>query len=154
MKLKEKIAIVTGAGRGLGKGIAKALANEGAKVVVNERKETDAAGTVEMIKKAGGDATGIDADNSSRRDVQRMFAKEVEYYATVDILINNRAPTTSDASGIRKSAAVLRRAVPRRATVFRTPAEIAIDISKPASLFLASSGSVQDPGPGRHSARG
>jgi 3-oxoacyl-[acyl-carrier protein] reductase len=107
MKLKNKIALITGAGRGLGKGIAKAFAEEGAKVVVNERQEKDAADTVAMITGGGGDAMGIGADISSSQDVVRMFAKAVEHYGTVDILINNAAITPSSDASRKARAAFL-----------------------------------------------
>jgi 3-oxoacyl-[acyl-carrier protein] reductase len=107
MNLKNKIALITGAGRGLGKGIAKAFANEGAKVVVNERQEKDAAETVDMIRSAGGDAIGVGADISSSKDVQGMFAKVVDHYGTLDILINNAAITPSSDASRKARAAFL-----------------------------------------------
>src|SRR5277367_3824433 len=107
MKLKNKIALITGAGRGLGKGIAHAFANEGAKVVVNERQEKDATETVEMIRSAGGDAIGVGADISSSKDVQGMFAKVVDHYGTLDILINNAAITPSSDASRKARAAFL-----------------------------------------------
>ena len=107
MKLKNKVALITGAGRGLGKGIAKAFAQEGAKVVVNERQEKDAADTVSIIKGGGGDAIGIGADISSSQDVARMFTKAVEHYGTVDILINNAAITPSSDASRKARAAFL-----------------------------------------------
>ncbi|MCK1278352.1 3-oxoacyl-ACP reductase FabG [Bradyrhizobium sp. 61] len=107
MKLKHKIVLITGAGRGLGKGIAKAFADQGAKVVVNEREEKNAADTVAMIKGAGGDAIPIGADISSSKDVENMFAKAVEHYGTVDILINNAAITPSSDASRKARAAFL-----------------------------------------------
>ena len=107
MKLKDKVALVTGAGRGLGKGIAHALADAGAKVVINERQEKDAGDTVEMIKSAGGDAIGVGADISSSKEVQSMFAKVVDHYGTLDILVNNAAITPSSDASRKARAAFL-----------------------------------------------
>jgi 3-oxoacyl-[acyl-carrier protein] reductase len=95
MSLKDKIVLITGAGRGLGKRIARAFANAGAKIAVNERQETDSADTVQMIKSAGGDAIRVGADISSSQDVQRMFKTGVDTYGTLDVLVNNAAVTPS-----------------------------------------------------------
>ena len=95
MKLKEKVALITGSGRGLGQGIALAFAHEGARVVVNGRDENDLGATVEKIKSIGGEAIGVAADISSSQAVRDMFAKIVEKYGTLDILVNNAAITPS-----------------------------------------------------------
>jgi len=72
MKLKDKIALVTGAGRGLGKGIARAFANEGAKLAINESEEKNAADTVQMIKTNGGEARLRDGRSWHARSRQAM----------------------------------------------------------------------------------
>ena len=89
MKLKDKVALVTGAGSGLGRAIALAFAREGAKLVVNDIAEERAAATVADIKALGGQAIAIAADVSDSQQVKDMFARAVEEYATVDILVNN-----------------------------------------------------------------
>jgi glucose 1-dehydrogenase len=89
-KLNEQIAIVTGASSGIGAGIAKALAREGAKVVVNYSSSPDKAEKVlKEIKDNGGDGFTIKADVSKEGDVLTMFQETIKRYGTVDILINN-----------------------------------------------------------------
>lgn len=90
MKLKDKIALVTGSSSGIGAGIAKALAAEGALVVVNyakSRKGADA--VVTSIESAGGKAVAMLADMSDSADVVRMFDKIKADYGRLDILVNN-----------------------------------------------------------------
>lgn len=90
MKLKGKIAIVTGGSKGIGAGIAKALAAAGAIVVVNyssSKNEADA--VIAQIKAEGGTATGIQADMSKEADVTRLFDQVKADYGTLDILVNN-----------------------------------------------------------------
>jgi len=89
MKLKDKVALVTGAGSGLGQAIALAFAREGAKLVVNDVVEERAAKTVADIQALGGRAMAIAADVSDSQQVKQMFAQAVEKYSTIDILVNN-----------------------------------------------------------------
>jgi 3-oxoacyl-[acyl-carrier protein] reductase len=89
MKLKDKVALITGAGSGLGRAIALAFAREGAKVVVNDIEKKRATQTVADIKAQGGDAFAIAADVSDSQQVKQMFAQAVEKYSTIDILVNN-----------------------------------------------------------------
>lgn len=89
MKLKDKVAIVTGAGRGLGRGIALKLACEGARVVVADAMEENARSTVEEIVKAGNVAMAARVDVSEKADVQAMFTFAVGAFGPVDILVNN-----------------------------------------------------------------
>ena len=89
MKLKDKVALVTGAGSGLGRAIALAFAREGAKVVVNDIEEKRATQTVADIKAQGGDAFAVAADVSDSQQVKQMFAQAVKKYSTIDILVNN-----------------------------------------------------------------
>jgi 3-oxoacyl-[acyl-carrier protein] reductase len=89
-RLAEKVAIVTGASRGIGRAIALRFAGEGARVVVNfEARAADAAAVVDAIHDAGGDAVAIPADVSSREDVERLVAQSLDHYARIDILSNN-----------------------------------------------------------------
>lgn len=88
MKLEGKVAIVTGAGRGIGKGIALALAKEGAKVVVTDISDE----TREVVKEIGaagstGFATKIDV--SSYRDAEKMGKEVIKKFGKIDILVNN-----------------------------------------------------------------
>jgi len=89
MKLKGKVAIVTGAGRGIGRAIAIALANEGAKVVVNSLHSEHADKVSAEIKKAGGTALATAGDVSSARDVRALFDSAIKKFGKVDILVNN-----------------------------------------------------------------
>lgn len=86
-RLDNKVAIVTGAGRGLGKGIAKVLAREGAKVVIAD--VTPAAETVAEIKDAGGEATAFVVNVANQEEVKAMVAFAIDTYGTLDIMVNN-----------------------------------------------------------------
>lgn len=89
-KLDRQVAIVTGASSGIGAGIAKALANEGARVVVNYSSSADKAKTVlDTIIAEGGEGFICKADVSREEDVLAMFSETKQRYGTVDILINN-----------------------------------------------------------------
>jgi len=88
-KLKDRVAIVTGAGQGIGKGIALELAKEGAKVVVSDINEKTMNETVEEIKKLRVEAIGVKADVANVKDVERLVNTTIENFKTVDILVNN-----------------------------------------------------------------
>jgi NAD(P)-dependent dehydrogenase (short-subunit alcohol dehydrogenase family) len=88
-RLDGKVAIVTGAGQGIGRGIAVVLAREGAQVVVAEIKEHRGRRTADEIAAAGGDALALVVDVSQRDQVGRMVADTVRRYGTVDVLVNN-----------------------------------------------------------------
>jgi 3-oxoacyl-[acyl-carrier protein] reductase len=89
-KLENKVAVVTGAARGIGAGIAKALANDGAKVVVHYASSKDEADkVVKMITNDGGTAISIQADVSKEADVIRLFEETKKAFGTIDILVNN-----------------------------------------------------------------
>ena len=89
MALKEKVAIVTGAGSGIGKAIALSYAAEGAKVVVSDINEESGNTTVEEIKKTGGEAFFVKADTSSAEDNKNLVSQTVEKYGRLDIACNN-----------------------------------------------------------------
>ena len=89
-KIEGKVAIVTGASKGIGASIAKHLAAEGAKVVVNYSSSKEGADhVVSAIKQKGGDAIALQADMSSQKDVQRLFSETQKAFGKLDILINN-----------------------------------------------------------------
>jgi 3-oxoacyl-[acyl-carrier protein] reductase len=87
--IREKIAIVTGGGSGIGRGIAEVLANNGAKVVVVDIDETKAKSTVEKIIRAGCVSSPVAADVSNWVDMQKMAAAVVKEYDRIDILCEN-----------------------------------------------------------------
>lgn len=89
-KLKDKVTIVTGASKGIGAEIAKAMAQKGAKVVVNYSSDKEGAeAVVDHIIKNGGIAISIHADVTKINDVKRLFATSTEKFGKVDTLINN-----------------------------------------------------------------
>ena len=89
MKLKDKVAIVTGAAKGIGWGIAKVFLQEGARVAVVDWDEKTGKLTVEAFKKEGGEAIFIECDVSSERQVKSMVEKAVQGFGRLDILVNN-----------------------------------------------------------------
>lgn len=96
MRLANKVALVTGGSRGIGRGIVVKLASEGAKVVVNYRTNPAAAAeVVELIKEQGGEAVSEQADVSQMAAAQRLIRRAVESYGRLDVLVNN-AGTTRD----------------------------------------------------------
>src|SRR6201995_5178284 len=89
-KLKGKVAIVTGASKGIGAGIAKALAAEGASVVVNyASSKAGAEAAVDAIAKAGGKAVAVGGDVSKAAEAQGIVDAAVKTYGKLDILVNN-----------------------------------------------------------------
>jgi 3-oxoacyl-[acyl-carrier protein] reductase len=89
-RLKAKVAVVTGASKGIGASIAAHLADEGAAVVVNyATSKTAADSVVHRIKEKGGTAVAIQADLSKPDDIKRLFAQTKAAYGKVDVLVNN-----------------------------------------------------------------
>jgi 3-oxoacyl-[acyl-carrier protein] reductase len=89
-KLEDKVAIVTGASKGIGAAIAKHLAAEGAAVVVNyASSREDADRVVAEIARAGGRAIAVQADLARPADVDRLFAETGKAFGRLDILVNN-----------------------------------------------------------------
>ena len=92
MRLKDKVALVTGAGAGIGRAIALRFAQEGASVVVADcDRSAYASGgiTVQMIREAGGDASFVHSDISRAADAEQMVKATIDTYEKLDILVNN-----------------------------------------------------------------
>jgi 3-oxoacyl-[acyl-carrier protein] reductase len=90
MKLKDKIALVTGSSRGIGKAVALAYANEGAKVVVNYTSNEKAAKeVVEAIDKMGSQAIAVKADVAKKTETERLVQAGIDQFGRIDILVNN-----------------------------------------------------------------
>lgn len=89
--LKDRVAIITGAGRGLGKAFALRFAEEGAKLLLPDISLERARDTVKEIKAKGGEAAAMLTDISEEKDTQKMAEEVVRLYGGVDILLNNAA---------------------------------------------------------------
>lgn len=89
--LIDKVVIVTGAGQGIGEGIAKVFAQSGAKVIVATRSRDNGQQTVDDIQAAGGQALLIQVDVGDRQQLDRLVAQTVEHYGQLDIVIHNAA---------------------------------------------------------------
>lgn len=87
MRLQGKVAIVTGASRGLGRAISVALAKEGADLVLTARGSTEEAAT--LVRKSGRKALSVSLDIRNSRDVEAMVSRAMEEYGKIDILVNN-----------------------------------------------------------------
>src|SRR3954466_13128948 len=89
-KLNGKVAVVTGASKGIGAGIAKEFATQGASVVVNyASSKTDADKVVDEISKRGGNAVAVQGNVARKADVERIFAAAEKAFGKIDILVNN-----------------------------------------------------------------
>jgi NAD(P)-dependent dehydrogenase (short-subunit alcohol dehydrogenase family) len=93
MKLNGQVAIVTGAGRNIGKAIAKLFASEGARIAVVEMHEGRGRAAVDEINQAGSEAMLVLCDVSKTSDVREMVSKIVARFGAIDILVNNAALT-------------------------------------------------------------
>jgi 3-oxoacyl-[acyl-carrier protein] reductase len=96
MELTGKVAIITGAGSGIGRGIARALANESMNLVICGRRSEPLKETARMIEEAGGHVTAVQADISQTPDVQRVVKYALETFGRVDILVNNAGISGGD----------------------------------------------------------
>ena len=93
-RLDGQVAIVTGAGQGIGQGIAKVLAGAGAKIVIGDLQ--DSATTVEQITDAGGQAVSMNMDTSNPDDAKNLVQFAIDSYGKLDVLVNNAAIDAPD----------------------------------------------------------
>lgn len=91
MRLKEKVAVITGAGRGLGRAITLAMSEEGARITIVSRSLNELESVATQIGKQGGDCLICQGDISRQADVSRMVDETLKRYSTIDILVNNAA---------------------------------------------------------------
>jgi 3-oxoacyl-[acyl-carrier protein] reductase len=89
VRLKGKVALITGAGSGIGRAIATLFAQEGARVIANDLKDTAARETVEALGAAGSGARAIQADVADSAQVKAMFAEVEREFGSLDVLVNN-----------------------------------------------------------------
>ena len=90
MQLTDKVAIVTGSSRGIGKAVAERFAREGARIVVNYVRNKKAADAVAAgIRKAGGKAIAVKADVSKRADAERLIKSAIKAFGRLDIVVSN-----------------------------------------------------------------
>src|SRR5690349_21068443 len=89
--LSGKVAIVTGASRGIGEAIARAFAAHGAKVVLAARKPDGLHSVADAIRAAGGEATAVPCHAGQEEELRKLVAATVSAYGKVDILVNNAA---------------------------------------------------------------
>lgn len=89
MQLKNKVALITGGGRGIGKAIAIGYATEGAKVVITARSQDQLDEVTNVISEKGGDVLAVQADLRNRAEVENLVKQTIEKYGQIDILVNN-----------------------------------------------------------------
>ena len=105
MRLKDKVALITGSGHGIGRGIALAFAGEGARIVINDLATDLSTGHAQdvarLIGEQGGEVEVLLGDASDTGDMQRVIASTVERYGGIDILVNNANPGRRDPAASR-----------------------------------------------------
>ena len=91
MILKDKVALITGSGRGLGRAIAVAMSTEGAEVTIFSRSLSELESVSSQIESRGGTSLTVAGDISNEDDVSRMVSETIRHYSGIDILVNNAA---------------------------------------------------------------
>ena len=98
MRLKDKVGIVTGAGRGIGEAIARRLSEEGAKVVISDIDMPAAEEVTRELRDSGRDALAVRANVADKAEVEAMVKRVVEEFGRIDILVNNAGMSVVGAS--------------------------------------------------------
>ncbi len=93
MRFKDKVILVTGGGRGLGRSMAMAFAEEGGKLVLTARTQAQLDSVAAEIKEKGGEAIGVSTDVSNPEQVKAAVDKAVQTFGTIDVLVNNAGIT-------------------------------------------------------------
>ena len=88
MKLEDKVAIITGAGQGIGRAVAIAYAKEGAKLAIAARTESSLVEVATEIERIGGEAIAVPTDVASISDVENLFVKAIERFGKVDVVVS------------------------------------------------------------------
>ena len=94
-QLESKVVVITGAGRGIGRGLAIGFAEQGARVVCAARSQAQLDETVRAIRDSGGEATAVRCDVTRPRDVQNLYTETRAQFGPVDIVIATPAATSS-----------------------------------------------------------
>lgn len=134
MDLNGQIAIVTGAGQGMGQGIAIKLSMDGAKVVVVDKNEESAQATVKFLAETGGEAIAIKGDISVLSDIQMMFEECEKYFGRPDILVAN--------AGLSYMSPLLETSEEEYYKVFDINAKGTLFCLKEAGLYLNNGGRI------------
>ncbi|MBI4258052.1 MAG: SDR family oxidoreductase [Thaumarchaeota archaeon] len=87
--MKERVAIITGSGRGIGRAIAKAYASEGARVVITSRTTSELEGVAGEIKASGGSVIAVPSDITKSRDIAKVVDSALKAFGRIDVLVNN-----------------------------------------------------------------
>lgn len=96
MRLKDKVAIITGAGRGIGEVTARKFMQEGAKVVVASITQAEVDSVVDVLKAEGGEVIGVVVDVTKREQVDKMINETIEKFGKLDIIVNNAGITADN----------------------------------------------------------
>ena len=96
MTIKDKVAIVTGSGRGIGKSIALALLKHGAKIVISDMNEDLCKATSEELKGHGGDVIGVPCNVTVSETIEKLVEAVMAKWGKIDILVNNAGITRDD----------------------------------------------------------
>lgn len=128
-KLTDKVALITGSGRGIGRSIAEALLAAGAKVVINDINEETCQKTANELKEAGGETLGVVCDVTNTDSIQTMVDKVMEEWGRIDILVNN--------AGITRDNLFMRMSDAEWQAVIDTNLTSAFKVTKPVLKIMA-----------------